>query len=763
MKTGSRQIASAMPDMAWTALPDGTVDFVNERSRIYTGVDVAGPGGLIGALHPDDRSPMLEGWRAAFSRGEAFEAEVRGRRHDGAYRWFRIRIMPVVDPHGAIDHWFGTAIDVHDAHETHAALDAARAQTETILASISDAFFSLDRDWRFTYANPAAERLLRQSARDLLYKVVWDAFPTAVEAAFYERYEYAMRTGENVEFVEFFAPLDTWFEVRGYPHADGLSVYFRDVTERVERETELRENQAALEAALVKLQRILDHSVDAICVFTRDGKCVEINSRCLDIWGYEPSEMIGTNFAELVHPDDRHISRAQNTQIIGGQSARTLQLRNFRKDGSIVHLQWSSVWSEEEQLFFNIGRDISAQVDAERRLRQAQRLEVLGQLTGGVAHDFNNLLTVILGNAEFLADELGPDHELHQLTVAMQLAAERGSALNNRLLAFARRQALEPKVMDINGLVANMDQLLRRTLGEHVEIELVRAGGLWRAFIDPAQLEAAILNLCLNARDAMPTGGRLTIETGNAAMDGSYAANHEDVQPGQYVMIAVTDTGTGMTPDVIARAFEPFFTTKDVGKGSGLGLSMVYGFVKQSGGHIKIYSEIGQGTLVKLYLRRTHESGKEPARQAGDRGASSGNEKILLVEDDDLVRTHVDSQLRAFGYRVIAVSNGPEALEALKQIDDFDMLFTDVVMPRGMNGRQLAAEARLLWPDLPVLFTSGYTENAIIHHGRLDPGVHLVNKPYRREELARKVREVLDEARGDVAGLVRPQLPPIAP
>jgi PAS domain S-box-containing protein len=624
MIAGSRQVAQAMADMAWVALPDGSIDFVNERSRAFSGNDPTDQNGLLATLHPDDQQPMLDGWRAAFVSRDAFEIEVRGRRWDGTYRWFRIRIIPVLGEDGAVDHWFGTAADVH----------------------------------------------------------------------------------------------------------------------------EVREAQARTEAALTKLQRIVDHSVDAICAFTADGTCVEMSARCRAIWGYEPSEMIGRHFGEFIHPGDRDASRQDNMDIRSGRKVSTMLQRNFRKDGSIVHVQWSSVWAADDELFFNIARDVTAQVEAENRLRQSQRLETLGQLTGGVAHDFNNLLTVILGNAEFLAEQLPEHGDLHRLAIAMQEAAERGSALNRRLLAFARRQALDPRITDINTLMASMDHLLRRTLGEHVEIEIVRAGGLWRSYIDPGQLESAILNLCVNARDAMPNGGRLTIETANASLDGTYAASHEDVQPGQYVMIAVTDTGHGMSSDIAGRAFEPFFTTKDVGKGSGLGLSMVYGFVKQSGGHIKIYSEVGQGTVVRIYLPRTHATAEEAA--ASQKAPSmAGNDKILLVEDDDMVRIHVEKQLLGLGYRVVSTASGPEALEVLRRIKDFDLLFTDVVMPGGMNGQQLAVAAHEMYPELPVLFSSGYTENAIIHHGRLDPGVHLLNKPYRREEMARKVREVLDEAKAD--------------
>jgi PAS domain S-box-containing protein len=743
MKAASQRLANAMPDLAWTADRDGVVDFLNDRLSHYAGGTLLPPVPLSDLVHPNERAAIHDGWRRAASAASAFEMETRIRRSDDIYRWFRTRIVPVSDVEGCIDHWFGSAVDIT---ETRAAQEGVGAETDTILNSISDAFYAVDTAWRFTYVNRSTERVLQRSASEMIGRTIWDAFPDTVGSLLEERYRHARASGDSITFPFYYPPVARWFEVRTFPHGGGLSVYFNDITARVAQDEQLQEKQQALERAMSRLQRFLDNTMDVICALDPQGVMVEVNARAREAWGYDPEELIGRTFREVVHPDDLPATRQETLLIVSGRPSTGFRNRILRKDGKVAHVEWSSTWSEKDQLFFNVARDVTNQIDAEMRLRQAQRLEALGQLTGGVAHDFNNLLTVILGNAEFLADELEGNTDLRGLALSIQHAAERGAGLNNRLLAFARRQALEPKVTEVNMLIGGMDPLLRRTLGEHIEIETVRGGGLWRALVDPAQLEAALLNLCINARDAMPQGGRLTIETANTHLDRAYAAHHDEVVAGQYVMIAVTDTGSGMTPEVIARAFEPFFTTKDVGKGSGLGLSMVYGFAKQSGGHIKIYSELGQGTVVKLYLPRTLQPQHEvPTPSIAH--ARGGTECILLVEDDDLVRDHVSDQLRTFGYRVVAVANGPEALEALRQIADFDLLFTDVVMPRGLNGRQLAAQARLLRPSLPVLFTSGYTENAIIHHGRLDPGVHLLPKPYRREELGQKVREVLDEAR----------------
>jgi signal transduction histidine kinase len=382
--------------------------------------------------------------------------------------------------------------------------------------------------------------------------------------------------------------------------------------------------------------------------------------------------------------------------------------------------------------------------DLNRKLLQAQRMEAVGQLTGGLAHDFNNLLTVILGSAELLAEQLEHDPDLLQLAETTRLAAERGGDLTRSLLAFARRQPLDPRPTDVGGELRRIEVLLRRTLGEHVECRFDLATDLPPALVDPAQLEAALLNLVLNARDAMPEGGLLTVETAAAQLDAAYAAQHEEVSAGDYIAIAVTDTGCGMTPEVVAQVFEPFFTTKEFGRGSGLGLSMVYGFVKQSSGHIRVYSEPGQGTTVKLYLPCATEPGPPPAPPVIRARPQRGDESVLVVEDDAMVRAHVANELSLLGYRVRAVADGQEAMEVLRGDGPVDVLFTDVVMPGGLSGPQLAASALLLRPTLRVLYTSGYTETAVVHHGRLDAGVVLLSKPYRRQELAEKLRLVLE-------------------
>jgi signal transduction histidine kinase len=385
-------------------------------------------------------------------------------------------------------------------------------------------------------------------------------------------------------------------------------------------------------------------------------------------------------------------------------------------------------------------REIEA---TESQVRHAQKMEAVGQLTGGVAHDFNNILTVITGTIEMLSEAVKDRPHLVQITNMIGAAAARGADLTQHLLAFARRQPLQPHNVDINALVIEVARLLRPTLGEQIEIESMLAHDCAPALIDPSLLSTAILNLALNARDAMPDGGKLTLETCNVVLDETYASMNSEVSPGNYVMIAVSDSGRGIPASQLEKVFEPFYTTKDVGKGSGLGLSMVYGFVKQSNGHIRIYSEEGHGTTVKLYLPQATSVAEPLPAEAGISACVGGDESILIVEDDALVREYVVTQIGRLGYHTLAANNAAEALAIINGPERIDLLFTDVIMPGGLNGRQLAIEAQTLRPGLKILFTSGYTENAIVHHGRLDAGVLLLPKPYVSSDLARMIRTAL--------------------
>jgi PAS domain S-box-containing protein len=519
----------------------------------------------------------------------------------------------------------------------------------------------------------------------------------------------------------------------------GASKIARDITES-------KRTQKALHQEIEERQRIFETSQDLILVTDTAGNFVQVSPSSLTILGYEPSEMVGRSAIEFIFPDDLDNTRNEMRSARRGQQMRNFEARYRHKDGHTVVLNWMGTWSEPVRRHFFIGRDLTEKQAAEAQFRQAQKMDAVGQLTGGVAHDFNNILTVITGTIGILGDAVADRPELASIARLIDDAAERGAQLTKHLLAFARKQPLQPREVDVNALAMEAAKLLHPTLGEQIEVSPKLSDDTWPALADPNQLTTAILNLALNARDAMPHGGKITLETRNIYLDEGYASIHSDVAVGNYVMIAVSDTGTGIAPENLEKVFDPFFTTKDVGKGTGLGLSMVFGFVKQSGGHVKIYSEVGHGTSVKLYLPRAsglQETADEVEASANVRG---GNETILVVEDDALVRKYVVTQIASLGYATLQAANAAEALKIVESGVPIDLLFTDVIMPGGMNGRQLVEAATKLRPALRVLFTSGYTENAMVHHGRLDAGVLLLAKPYRKPQLARMIRTALSRS-----------------
>ena len=533
-------------------------------------------------------------------------------------------------------------------------------------------------------------------------------------------------------------------------------------------ERELRDAAARREQARDRAQRaaaerrfsqVLAMAPDAIVAADGAFRITIYNRAAAALFGYSGEEVAGEPL-DLLLPS-RYITAHRNHTTNYTNYAETpcmprrmndrVEVFGRRKSGEEFPAEAaiSKLVEDGRTTFMAVIRDVSERKALEAQLRQAQRMEAVGQLTGGLAHDFNNLLTIVIGNLDLLLERLGKDGEIAAMAQLALDASLRGAALTRQLLAFSRRQPLEPKAFDLNELVADTIGLLRRTLGEQLEIETRFAADLWPVLADPAQLESAFANLAINARDAMPQGGRLAIETANKQLDLDYTARNVDVAPGDYVMLAVSDNGTGIAPSILDKVFEPFFTTKEQGQGTGLGLSMVYGFAKQSGGHVKIYSEVGHGTTVRLYLPRAGAD-----RQRSDVRAPElieelvGDAKILVVEDNAEVRKVAVNYLLAFGYRVIEAGSGPEALEQLAADATISLLFTDVIMPGGMSGPELAQRALELRPDLKVLFTSGYAETAIEGGPSVGLVGNLLSKPYRKEDLARKLREVLEVKEG---------------
>ena len=507
------------------------------------------------------------------------------------------------------------------------------------------------------------------------------------------------------------------------------------------------EEQVAMRTA--DRDRVWRNSQDLLVILDESGNFRAVSPSVTKILGWQPEEMVGRHLVHFVLPEDGRSTERALRQAAAGE-LRDYENRYRHKDGGFRWLSW--VAAPEEGIVYAAGRDITAERAAAEELartqdalRQSQKMEAVGQLTGGIAHDFNNMLAVVLGSLDLLRRRLGGDARNTRYLNAAVDGARRAALLTQRLLAFSRQQPLRPEPTDLNRVVTGMTNLLRHSLGTDIRLETVLGGGLWQTHVDVNQFENVILNLAVNARDAMPEGGRLTVETQNAHLDDRYVATEPGLSPGQYVLLAVTDTGCGMPADVIAKAFDPFFTTKEIGKGTGLGLSQVYGFIKQSGGHVKIYSERGHGTTVKLYLPRMMVDSKNTtiATTAAHFPHGDFNEVVLVVEDEPAVRQFSCDALSELGYRVLEADGAATALALLNERPDIQLLFTDIVMP-DTNGRRLADEAIKRRPNLKVLFTTGYTRNAVVHNGILDPGVALIGKPFTIEELATKVREVLD-------------------
>jgi PAS domain S-box-containing protein len=541
---------------------------------------------------------------------------------------------------------------------------------------------------------------------------------------------------------ETLAPMDTPISELGIVAA-ALSAAESGLRERARQRDEADD---ALRLHQARFQAILDHA--PVLVFVKDlaGTYTFVN-RAAETWaGARIKPTVGQSARDIMSKEGADEVAQADATVIATKAPLQREMIIETPIGQRIMLSVKFPLLDAANSVAAVGTivtDITDRKHADAQLSQAQRMEAVGQLTGGVAHDFNNMLTAILLNADVLATSV-QDDTLRQLAEAMRRAAEHGADLTRRLLAFGRRQTLVPRPTDINELLSDMLPLMQRTLGEHIEIKLARGADLWPATVDRGQLESAVLNLAVNARDAMPNGGRLTIETANAELDESYAASNLDVRAGSYVMIGIADSGCGMASDVLEHVFEPFFTTKDMGKGTGLGLSMVYGFIKQSEGHVRIYSEVGVGTVVRLYLPRSREVAVPAAAKPVE--LPNGTETILLVEDNDLVRAFASTQLATLGYRVIAAEDARRAIDLVEQGCAPDLLFTDIIMPGGMNGRELAEQLRRRRPGLKVLYTSGYAHTAMAGEAAAAVQVtHLLGKPYRRRDLATKVRQVLDE------------------
>jgi len=688
---------------------------------------------------------------------QKFEFFLRGRRCV-----FQRTTLPILDKHGRLTEIFSVAKNITEQEVLEEALREHEEQLRMLLEAAGEGIYGLDLGGKAIFMNAAVARMVGYSPNEFIgqkvHSLIHHSHPDGSSYPVEECPMYAAfrdGTTQHTEDEILWRKDGTSFPVeyisrplRKNGALVGAVVTFNDISERKASERELRDKE-------VRLQAILDNVTDGVVTINEHGIVETINHSAEIMFGHSVDQICGQNVSVLM-PEPYHSEhdgyiesylRTGKGKIIdvGAQEVVGLD-KNGRRFP--LELSISVMHMNGRRLFIGVLRDITLRKQAEYQLRQSQKMEAMGQLTGGIAHDFNNLLQAILGNLELAQRRIPDDDKLVRFLDVARKASLRGADLTQRLLAFSRKQTLEPEMVDVNKLVANMAELIQQTLGEDIEIETVLAGGLWKILVDLGQLENVILNLAINARDAMPEGGKLTIETLNTRLDQAYAGAHEEVNPGQYVMIGVTDTGIGMSPEVIEHAFDPFYTTKAQGKGTGLGLSMSHGFIKQSGGHIKIYSEAGEGTTVKLYLPRIMGGARSPRIvEMPESTERMGNETIFVVEDDPDVRFFVVNALSINGYHILEAEDGPAAIALLdkESISHIDLLLTDVVLPHGMNGRQVAEEIQKRFPKIKVLFTSGYTENAIVHQGKLDEDAELLAKPYTRETLSRKVRAALDD------------------
>ena len=772
---------------------DGYRDIAGERHPMALGLPVA------------EAFPEVWDWNrpilAAGMKGETTfhrDQPIVFQRPDGPQTMFLdLFYTPVYDADGSVGGVMCTIVDNSARILAETKLAAREADLRRVTDAVPMLISYVDRDHVYRFANAAyhdwfgfePEAMIGRHIREMIGEAAYaDRRPSIERALSGETFssETNMPRGDGTV---------RRLEVRYVPHVEpdgsipGVHILGIDVQERALRE-------AALEISNSRFRTAMDAVHGILWTNSADGQMAGEQPGWAALTGQTMEEYRGYGWSNAVHPDDAAASVVQWNAAVASKSMFVHEHRVRRHDGAWRQFairalpilngsgdiaEWVGVHTDithqraaeaalreqtetlarqvrhreraEEQLRElneTLEARVIAEIDerrqAEAKLAQAQKLETVGKLTGGVAHDFNNLLQVVSGNLALLAKDIAGNDRAETRVANAMAGVSRGAKLASQLLAFGRRQALEPKVVNVSRFVQGMDDMLRRAIGEAVEVETVVAGGLWNTFIDPAQIENALLNLAINARDAMDGRGKLTIELSNAHLDDAYARTHNEVTPGQYVMLAVTDTGSGMPPEIIEKVFEPFFSTKAEGKGSGLGLSMVYGFVKQSGGHVKIYSEVGHGTTIKLYLPRAIQA--EDLEVTIDHGPiAGGTETVLVVEDDDGVRETVVALLVDLGYRVLKSVDAASALSVIDSGIPIDILFTDVVMPGTLKSPELARKARERLPDIAVLFTSGYTENSIVHGGKLDAGVELLSKPYTRDALARKFRHVLSNQR----------------
>jgi len=701
---------------------------------------------VLGYMAPGDAERVRGALDRAWATGEPFREEVQVVLPDGSQRWIVKMGEALRKGDNEVARLHGTVQDITLWKQVEMVANTHRNRFSQLASSLPILVWTADVDGRMEFFNDEALRYTGSTMEQLLAdQWVSVVHPQDLDAA-NARWSHSVATGD---------PYEIDFRIRG---ADGVHRWFHSVAQAKEdADTGVVRwwgSSASIHAARTlreeadELARdretILESMRDGVYALDPDFRIVYVNASAETILDHPREELVGRVIWEVFPTSEKTAAAAAITRSMEHRISEQLTYHSEILD------RWLDLTVTPSGVGVTVFlRDITEIRSMSERLAQSQRLEAVGQLTGGIAHDFNNLLTVVLGGADALADDTSLSGETHEMAQMIATAAERGGELTHRLLAFARRQPLEPRSINLAERLRGLEALLERTLGEHIALVMSSPEGEFLAEVDPGQYDNALLNLAINARDAMPKGGTLAIEVATATFDETYVTAHAEVLPGTYIVTAVTDSGGGIPQEDLGRLFDPFFTTKEMGQGSGLGLAMVWGFVKQSGGHVTVYSEVGHGSSFKIYLpaATSPAAPATPATPPLTELVGTGN--ILLAEDDALVRQFATDKLRSRGYEVVEAGSGPEALEALDSMDRVDLLFTDVIMPGGMTGRELADAVLERRPGTPVLYSSGYTENVVLHNGRLDQGVQLLTKPYSALQLLQRVNELILPARSE--------------
>ena len=764
-----RELADQSPVMMWVTDPDGRCVYLNRPWYDFTGQTFAEAEGYgwLDATHPEDRADAERAFVEANATQSAFRLEYRLRTLDGSYRWSIDAASPRFNSDGSFLGYIGSVLDIEDRRQTEQALARSEARYRTLFETIESGFCVVEvrlseadkqTDYRVVEANPA---FYEQTGfpQSIFNQWLREAAP-ALEEHWYQVYERVVLTGQPERFEEESATLGRHFDVFAFRLGEAedrrVAIMFNDISARrnaeltVKRLNDRLENEVARRTA--ERDRMWEMSPDLMVVLSRDGYYRRINPAWKAVLGYQAEDVVGHFATDFTHPDDLEATQAA-LEIAQSGTLPIYEYRFRQKDGSYRWIQWVAVQGDDE--IFAIGRHITAEkeqsealIKAETALRQSQKMEAVGQLTGGLAHDFNNLLAGISGSLELMQRRIadGRPEKAQEYLGGAQSAVERAAALTHRLLAFSRRQTLAPKPTNVARLISDMEDLIQRTVGPAIALETVSAPDLWSTLVDQNQLENALLNLSINARDAMPDGGKLKIEASNRHMDLGSATAY-DVPPGDYICLSISDSGVGMSQDVKDHVFEPFFTTKPIGVGTGLGLSMVFGFATQSGGQVKIHSELGMGTTISLLLPRhgTAEPEKEASSPEFEKSSATTQQTVLVVDDEPLVRALIVDVVEELGHVALEASDGPEAMAVLRSVDHIDLLITDVGLPNGMNGRQIAEAARTRLTSLPVLFVTGYADTAVMQQGNLEPGMAILTKPFTMTAMAECIHDLINK------------------